>query len=197
MRNGHHSTDRNTWKQVLRAIAFVIRCSGAATVALELASLLGLPEALWAAMSAIVVSQEHLHETRSSLAGRILGTLLGVGVTVAVSKFASWTATSILVQMTITVAICALVVIKLPKLRVAMWTCPIILLTAEPSVPIIMVALYRASEVILGAFVGGVFHWAAEIAVDTVTNAVPSLRRRHASRYSHVRSESRRHVDDD
>jgi hypothetical protein len=95
------------------------------------------------------------------------------------------------------VAICALVVIKLPKLRVAMWTCPIILLTAEPSVPIIMVALYRASEVILGAFVGGVFHWAAEIAVDTVTNAVPSLRRRHASRYSHVRSESRRHVDDD
>lgn len=181
----------------MRAIAFVIRCSGAATVALELASLLGLPEALWAAMSAIVVSQEHLHETRSSLAGRILGTLLGVGVTVAVSKFASWTATSILVQMTITVAICALVVIKLPKLRVAMWTCPIILLTAEPSVPIIMVALYRASEVILGAFVGGVFHWAAEIAVDTVTNAVPSLRRRHASRYSHVRSESRRHVDDD
>jgi hypothetical protein len=65
----------------IRAIAFVIRCSGAATVASELASLLGLLEALWAAMSAVIVSQERLHETRSSLAGRILGTLLGVGVT--------------------------------------------------------------------------------------------------------------------
>jgi uncharacterized membrane protein YccC len=181
----------------IRAIAFVFRCAGAATAALELASVLGLPESLWAAMSAVVVSQEHLHETRSSLAGRILGTLLGVGVTVAVGKFASWTATSTVVQMTIAVGICALVVLKLPKLRVAMWTCPIILLTAEPSVPITMVALCRASEVILGAFVGGVFHWAAEFVVDMLIAVAPSLRRRHASHYSRVRSESKRHIEDD
>ena len=46
-------------------------------------------QGLWAAMSAVIVSQERLHETRSSLAGRILGTLLGIGVTVAV-KVTAW-----------------------------------------------------------------------------------------------------------
>ena len=117
-RSDHHSTDCSTWKQVLGAVTFVIRCSGAATVALELAFLLELPEALWAAMSAVIVSQEQLHETRSSLAGRILGTLLGVGVTVAVGKFASWTATSTVLQMTIAVAICALVVLKLSLIHI-------------------------------------------------------------------------------
>ena len=47
------------------------------------------------------------------------------------------------------VAICALIVRGLPKLRVAMWTCPIILLTAQPSAPMTLVALHRGSEVIL------------------------------------------------
>src|SRR5258708_18595852 len=69
-------------KPVLRGTAFVLRCSGAATVAYELASFLGLHEALWAAMSALIVSQEQLHQTRSSLGGFISGTLLGIGITV-------------------------------------------------------------------------------------------------------------------
>ena len=66
-------------RTILRAIAFVLRCSGAATVAHELASSLGLHKALWAAMSALIVSQEQLHQTRSSLGGFISGTLLGIG----------------------------------------------------------------------------------------------------------------------
>jgi hypothetical protein len=49
-------------KKSIRAIAFILRCSGAATVGYELASSLGLHEALWAAMSAVIVSQEHLHD---------------------------------------------------------------------------------------------------------------------------------------
>jgi uncharacterized membrane protein YccC len=40
-----------------------------------------LPEVLWAAMSGVIVSQERLRETRSSLMGRISGTLLGIPVT--------------------------------------------------------------------------------------------------------------------
>ena len=176
--------------RAIRAIAFVARCSGAATVAYELACLLGLPEALWAAMSAVVVSQEHLHETRSSLAGRIFGTLLGIGVTIAVSDVASRTAASTAVQMAIAVAICALVVREFPKLRVAMWTCPIILLTAQPSVPIVVVALHRAGEVIFGAVVGGVFHWAAEAVVDAIANT--QLRgQRSVPRQAHVGSAER------
>jgi hypothetical protein len=54
-------------KKSIRAIPFILRCSGAATVGYELPSALGLHEALCDAMSAVIVSEEDLHETRSSL----------------------------------------------------------------------------------------------------------------------------------
>ena len=157
-------------QKIIRAIAFVARCSGAATVAFELGSALGLPEAVWAAMSAVIVSQGQLHETRTSLRGRILGTLLGIVVTIAVSEVTSRMVASTAVQMAMAVAICAIVVREFPQLRVAMWTCPIILLTARPDVPIVMVALHRGSEVILGAVVGWAFHWATEVIVDALAS---------------------------
>jgi uncharacterized membrane protein YccC len=174
-------------KKSIRAIAFILRCSGAATVGYELASALGLHEALWAAMSAVIVSQEHLHETRSSLLGRIFGTLLGIGVTVGVSEVASRLAASTTLQMMVSVGICALMVREFPKLRVAMWTCPIILLTAHPSAPIVLVALRRGSEVLLGAIVGWVFHWAAEVVVDALENRALNLSQHHASQHMHCR----------
>jgi hypothetical protein len=158
--------------KTVRAIAFVLRCSGAATVAYRLVFFLGL---LGCDVGKIV-SQERLHETRSSLTGRILGTLLGIGVTVATSEIASRTAISTAVQMAIAVAICALVVRELPKLRVAMWTCPIIQLTAQPSAPMLLVALHRGSEVILGALVGWIFHWFAEVVVDVGRPGIRSAR---------------------
>jgi hypothetical protein len=68
--------------------------------------------------------------------------------------------------MAVAVGITALIARKFSRLRVAMWTCPIVLLTAQPSLPIVMVAFHRGSEVILGALVGWTFHWAAEIVVD-------------------------------
>ena len=106
----------------IRAVAFVARCSGAAMIAYELAGLLGLPESLWAAMSALIVSQERLYETRSSLTGYILGTLLGIAVTVAVSEAGSRIGAVTSAQMAVAVAISALVVRWFPSLRVAMWT---------------------------------------------------------------------------
>lgn len=154
--------------RVIRGAAFVLRCSGAAVIAYQLACSLGLTEALWAAISAVVVSQEYLHETRSSLAGRIFGTLLGIGITIAVSQVASRTAVPIVLQMSIAVAICAVVVREFPTLRVAMWTCPIILLKTQVSEPIVLVALHRGSEVILGAIVGGMIHWVVQVVVDAV-----------------------------
>lgn len=153
-------------QKTARAIAFVARCTGAATVAYELASSMELPEALWAAMSAVIVSQERLHETRSFLTGRILGTLLGIAVSVSVSEATSYWATSTAVQMALAVAVAAVAAHRFPQLRVAMWTCLIILLTAQPSVPVAVVALRRGGEVILGALVGWAFHWGAEMLLD-------------------------------
>jgi len=170
-----NTVEDNNPMRIIRGFAFVLRCSGAAAMGYQLACSLGLHEALWAAISAVVVSQEYLHETRSSLAGRIFGTLLGIGITVAVSQAASRTAVAIVVQMSIAVAICALVVRRFPTLRVAMWTCPIILLKTQVSEPIIVVALHRGSEVILGAIVGWIIHWVVEVVVDALA------KRRHAS----------------
>ncbi|WEX79468.1 hypothetical protein PYH37_006383 (plasmid) [Sinorhizobium numidicum] len=56
-------------QKIVRALAFIARCSAAATAAYELASFLGLTESVRAAMSAMIVSQERLHETHSSLRG--------------------------------------------------------------------------------------------------------------------------------
>jgi uncharacterized membrane protein YccC len=130
----------------------------------------GLPESVWAAMFALIVSQEQLHDTRSSLVGQIFGTLLGATIAVAVSHGASRVGASTAMQMTAAVAIAALVVHEVPTLRVAMWTCPITLLSA-PSEPVLTVGLHRASEVILGAVVGWTFHWAAEAVVDACARA--------------------------
>ena len=152
----------------IHAIAFVVRCACAATLAYALASALGLPQAVWAAMSAVIVSQEQPQETRASLKGWIIGTLLGIGVTVLVSEAASRLAVPVAVQMMLDVALCAGIAHRFPSVRVAMWTCPIILLTAQPDVPIPIVAFHRASEVILGALVGGAFHAATEILVGRI-----------------------------
>lgn len=171
-----------------RVIAYVARCSGSATAAYELALSLGLPEALWAAMSALVVSQEQLHETHSSLTGRILGTLVGMAVTIAVSEVATRVAAPTSVQIGISVAIAALVAREFPKLRVVMWTCPIILLTTHSSGSILVAAFRRGGEVILGALVGWVFHWAAEIIVDTLAATSQNLHRRRTVRYARPRA---------
>ncbi|MBV8593815.1 MAG: FUSC family protein, partial [Caulobacteraceae bacterium] len=128
---------------------------------------LGLPETVWAAMSALVVSQERLQETRSSLTGRILGTLLGIAVTIAVSEVAARLAAPTIVQMGFAVAIAALIAHQFPNWRVVMWTCPIILLTAQSAGSILPTAFWRGGEVILGALVGWVFHWAAETVVSS------------------------------
>jgi uncharacterized membrane protein YgaE (UPF0421/DUF939 family) len=135
----------------------VLRCSGAATAAYLLAKTLGLPQAVWAAMSAVIVSQERLAETRASAGWRIAGTLLGICVTVVVGSLATRAGVPLELQIALAVAACALVVRRVPAVRVAMWTCPLILLS-HPADPIASVALHRGAEVALGVAVGWTFH---------------------------------------
>jgi len=161
---------------IIRSVAFIVRCSGAVTVAYLSASWLGLQESMWAAMFALIVSQERLYETRTSLADQVLGTLLGIAVAISVSAAASRFAVVVVAQMAVAVAIAAMITHKFRKLRPAVWTCPIIFLTAQPDMPMVMVAFYRASEVMLGAVIGWVFHWAAEVAVDALAGAAEGLR---------------------
>jgi uncharacterized membrane protein YccC len=149
-------------EKVMPTLAFVVRCSGAATFAYLSALWIGLPHSIWAAMSALIVSQEQLSQTRSALKSYILGTIIGIGIATGVTEVAAAFAPNLTVELAVGVALCAIVAHERPALRVCMWTCPLVLLTADPSASILTVALNRASEVILGALIGGISHWAAE-----------------------------------
>jgi uncharacterized membrane protein YgaE (UPF0421/DUF939 family) len=143
---------------------FIARCSGAATLSYVLSGAIGFPHSVWAAMSAVIVSQTKLGDTQSSVSGRIAGTIIGVGVAIAVGLAAetSYLAIGMPVQIALAVAICAAIAHKRPGLRVCMWTVPIVLLTASPLTPIIAAGFYRGSEVVLGGVVGGIFHLVTE-----------------------------------
>ena len=171
-RGGRHTLDLRLttlrllgYEGVWRAVAFVVRCSGAATLAYLSATLVGLPHPVWATMSALVVSQEKLHDTQGSLKGRIFGTLIGIGAGIAASALGSHFAFGLSGQIAVSVGLCAAIARQYPAVRVCMWTGPIVLLTTKPSTAIIMVAFFRGSEVMIGVLVGAALHWTAEVTV--------------------------------
>jgi uncharacterized membrane protein YccC len=105
---------------IIRAFAFVVRCTGAATCAYVGAVKIGLPHAVWAAISALVVSQERLDDTTTSLAGRIAGTIIGACIAVAVSLAGARLTSSVTLQIAVAVAVCATIARERPHLRVSM-----------------------------------------------------------------------------
>jgi uncharacterized membrane protein YccC len=151
-----------------RLAVFVARCSGAVTAAWKLSVLLGMCEPVWAAMSALIIAQVRLSDTRLCLRARILGTLLGIGISLSVNAIAFRLHAPLVVQVALAVAISATVAGQWPVFRVAMWTCPVILLATTSATPLLVAAVARGIEVILGALVGLGFHLGAEILVDAV-----------------------------
>ncbi len=145
-----------------QAVSFVVRCTGACLTGYALASWLGLDRPLWAAMSAVIVSQDRLNATRSSIAARVAGTLVGAVTSLAVGGLGERFGAPVALEMGVSVAVAASLAYRFPSLRVAMWTGPVVLLTGEPSEPLSAVAAHRAIEVALGAAVAWAFHWAAE-----------------------------------
>ncbi|NTF52873.1 FUSC family protein [Agrobacterium rhizogenes] len=148
-----------------RHMAFVLRCSAAATFSYMLASAIGLPHPVWAAMTGIIVSQEKLTETRSATAWRLAGTVIGIVAAVAIGSLAAPLGADVAIQIALAVGLCAIVARRYPALRVCMWTGPIVFLTASPEMPILTTGLYRGGEVLLGGLVGAALHTIAEAAI--------------------------------
>lgn len=142
----------------IRAIAFVARCTGAAILSYALANGLGLAHPLWAVVSALVVSQETVRETRNSLLWRAAGTLAGAGVAVPAAMFLMRDPGHPLLATGVAVAICAAVARRWPLLRVCLWTAPLVILTATAEHSILHTALQRSGEVLLGGTIGAVIH---------------------------------------
>jgi len=153
--------------KTLHSALFVFRCVGAGTSALALASALGMEYPVWSAMSALIVSQEKLDQTKASVFSRILGTIIGIGAACAVNLAIGRYGASNYLQMAIALAFCAMLVHRFPQLRVSMWTCALIL--ASPSgAPTTTIGLNRGEEVIFGTLVGGLFHAMAEGALRLI-----------------------------
>jgi uncharacterized membrane protein YgaE (UPF0421/DUF939 family) len=146
----------------LSAAAFAIRCAVAATLGCQLSKIFGLDEPVWAAMSALIISQARLDETQSSPHGRVVGSVLGVAVRLAVHAAASVVAAPRVLQIAVAVGACAAITRKLPGFRVAMWTCPIVLLASTSSAMVTATAIDRGSEIILGVAVRLALHWLTE-----------------------------------
>lgn len=151
-----------------RDIAFVLRCSAAATLSYALASSCGLAHPVWASISGIIVSQDTLDQTKSAVLWRFVGTLVGIVVAVAAGSLIALTETGIAVQTGVSVAICAGLVRRWPDLKVAMWTAPIIFFNHDLAQSLIMAGYWRGCEVLLGGIVGAALHRAAEWIIGSI-----------------------------
>lgn len=145
---------------MIRGIAFVARCTGAAVLALVLAVRLGLDHPVWASVSALVVSQDKLGDTHRSLTWRIVGT--GVGAAVAILVSLTLRGAGPVATLAVAVGITAAIARIRTELRVCMWTSVIVLLTVPPGGSIVAAALARSLEVLLGVVIGAGLHWSAE-----------------------------------
>lgn len=141
----------------LRLAGFVLRCALSAALACWASDALGLSHTVWASMSALIVSHEKISSTRAQVSGRIAGTVIGAFVALLVHRLGM--GLPVTSQLAIAVGICALIASGRPTLRVCLWTCPLVLLTASPAESPEIAALSRTAEVLLGAVIGGAMHY--------------------------------------
>lgn len=146
----------------------MLRCSAAATLSFLLAQAVGLPHPVWAAMTGVIVSQEKLGDTRQATVGRFVGTLLGVVIAVVIGTLAQRTGAGAAAEIAIAVALAAVAARHHPAIKVCMWTCPIVFLTATPGTPLWEVGLFRGAEVLLGGATGAALHVLAEHAIARI-----------------------------
>lgn len=137
---------------------FVLRCSLAASVAYGLATLVGFQHPVWAPIEALIVSQESIGETFDSIQERLVGTLIGVAVALLVGIFGRTIGLPLILQIAISVTVCAVATSRRPTIRVCLWTCPLVLVMAPSLGTPELVGVIRVSQVLLGAIVGGVTH---------------------------------------
>jgi len=147
---------------MIQFVAFVIRCTAAAVLAYVTTDALELGHPVWAVVSALVVSQGTAQETRNSFLWRAAGTVLGVGVAAPVALFLMPDLGRPLLAVATAVSICAAAAHLSPRMRVCMWTAPLVILTVSPAHSILHTAIQRCTEVMLGGTIGAIIH----VAVD-------------------------------
>ncbi|MBY0429040.1 MAG: FUSC family protein [Alphaproteobacteria bacterium] len=157
-----NASPQTTRSPLIQVLVFSIRCFVVVWGSYALALAVGLPYPVWAPISAVIVSQEQFTETRTTLIRRVIGTICGVAITVIINMLATPFGIGVGMQAALSVGICAILAYGRPNYRTAMVTGPILLLTTPPTDPMILVGIYRGTEVIIGGLVGGFVHVLAE-----------------------------------
>lgn len=133
-----------------RSARFVVRCAVSAVAAYAAAGRLGLPQPVWAPVSALIVAQDSLAASITLLKGRLIGTLLGAGAAMIAHQAGVWSNIPISAQLAMAVAIVAPFAVEKPSIRVCLWTTAIILI-GEGTTTVPQTAFLRSCEVCLGA----------------------------------------------
>jgi uncharacterized membrane protein YgaE (UPF0421/DUF939 family) len=149
-----------TTEKIMGLAAFVLRCTAAAILAYFLAGALGLPHPLWACIFALIASQGQTATTWTTIGGRVVGTIFGVIVAIAVGTVLK--GAGLVVQTAVAVAICAVFAWERPAVQLCLWTPPIVLMSMTPTESVVHAGFVRGCEVILGALVGGLLLFGAE-----------------------------------
>lgn len=153
-------------QSVLNGLAFVLRCTGSSVAAYLLAASVGLEHPVWAAMSSLIVSQDDERATEQAAMVRVLGTCAGILISLSIGSAPFPQPVPVAVNIGLSVAICAIFTLRFPSMRVAMWTAPLVYLSLAPGTDLWHSGLWRGLEVLLGAVIGAVFHWASSRAVN-------------------------------
>lgn len=159
------ATKRPSAIAAIRSFAFVARCALAAILAYAAADALGLGHPVWAVVSALIVSQETVRETRRSFLWRAAGTVMGAGVALAAALLLMPDPARPLLATGAAVTVCAAVARRWPLMRVCLWTVPLVILTASTEHSIVSTALQRSGEVLLGGLIGAVIHLVLEYTI--------------------------------
>jgi uncharacterized membrane protein YgaE (UPF0421/DUF939 family) len=143
-------------------LGFVVRCTGAGLLAYLLAAAVGLPHPLWACIFALISSADALAATPKAIGGRVIGTVIGIIVAVAVGLLAARYSLGTVLELALAVPICAVFAWRWPAIQLCLWTAPIVLMNAAPSQSIVTVGFDRGCEVVTGVLVGSLLHLGAE-----------------------------------
>ena len=111
-----------------------VRILAACVLAYGAAKLIGLREEYWALVTAVVVTQPALHETLSASRDRVLGTLIGAVVGLAVIAAGQWGASRFALFWVAMVPLSILAAIK-PSLRMGCVTLIIVVLVPATGNP--------------------------------------------------------------
>lgn len=159
----------SVWRRHRAELRLSVRMTVAGVAAFALAQLLGLPQAYWAVLTAIIVMQANVGASLEATLDRLVATLGGAVWGVAVASITAHTGLAAL-ALTVTLAPMALVGALRPAYRVAAITATIVLLSARTQqVGALRSAVDRVLDIGLG---GGVALAVALLVLPTRARAL-------------------------